>query len=207
MRTPKKLDNVVLIGLLLSAFSFIFGPWLGSQSGLKIMLDLGAFLTESRPAQDAARQQSIFALLLILALLLVAQVSIFVAQVYSKEPRRQVMLPIVSLVVLGIVTSLYIGYHAHTLGVILTGAGCILVILASLLTRFPHKQAAAASPTNADTDPMGTFQRNVAREFHQCKQSQRSFSLGIIGINGFDSYTEVFGNKAAKILTDSLVEE
>ena len=119
-------EIVNLIGVTLAVFSFIFGPWLGTRSGLGVLAYVaGLLIGPDRPA-DIGRQLGIFILMLTLALVLIGLAVALYGDIRTKERRWSVtgiLLAVAALVLLG---EIFFVYDARTTGVLLTALGCMI---------------------------------------------------------------------------------
>jgi len=117
-------EIVNLGGVILAIFAFIFGPWLGTRSGLWLLVNLaGSWMRE--PAAMGGRQLGIFILLVTLTLILIGFAVALYADLRTKERRWSVagiLLAVAALVLLGV---LFFVYDARTAGVLLTALGCM----------------------------------------------------------------------------------
>ena len=119
-------EIVSLIGVTLAIFGFVFGPWLGSRSGLWVLADLARFLTRPDRPADIGRQQGIFILLLPLALILIGLAVALYADIRTKKRHwsiAEILLTAAALVLLAI---LFFNYDARTAGVMLTALACMI---------------------------------------------------------------------------------
>jgi hypothetical protein len=121
-----RVEIVNLIGVTLAIFGFIFGPWLGSRSGLWVLADLARFLMGADRPADIGRQQGIFILLVALALILIGLAVALYADMRTSKRHRSItefLLAAAALVLLG---KLFFSYDARTAGVMLTALGCMI---------------------------------------------------------------------------------
>lgn len=119
-------EIVNVAGVTLAIFSFIFGPWLGTRSGLWVLVDLAGFLTRADRPTDVSRQQGIFIVLAMLALILIGLAVALYADIRTKQRRwsvTEILLVVAALVLLG---TLFFSYDARTAGVLLTALGCMI---------------------------------------------------------------------------------
>ena len=125
-------EIVNLIGVILAVFGFIFGPWLGSRSGLWVLVDLATRLFgPDRPAA-ASRQQAIFALLVALALVLIGLALALSADLRTKKRYWSVAGILLAVGALLLLAVLFFSYDARTVGVMLTALGCMIAVGSAL---------------------------------------------------------------------------
>lgn len=210
---------VNLSGILLAVFAFFFGPWLGSRSGMWIWLDLAGFLSGTHPPADTSRQETIFLLLTVLFLLLAGQAATMFKMARTMRPRWAVFEIVLALAALGVLSVLYLGYDAQTLGVSLTALGCVLIGGSGLALFVGHAPGAGEEvprpsleeaqrmPPQPIDDPMLAFQKAVAAEFHRCERENAPFSLSVIGMAHHDDYVTVFGEQEGEELTTTLLAD
>jgi|GEM_PF-3106044 len=214
-----RMQTVTFIGVLLSIFSFSFGPWLGTRSGVWILTDLSEFLSAHDAPADTSRQQTIFVLLLVLTFILLVQAGIMVYQVLRVASRRLlatgIVLPLLGLGTLGF---LYFGFQAQTTGVFLTLAGLVITAAGNSALLLSQKEKFAVSSPASDVlpppshqeaeidDPMLLFQQESTRQFGQCRRQNEPFSLVVVGVAHFESYLTVFGPEEAEKMSDALYQ-
>lgn len=224
MKTLNRLDLIIIGGILISVFSYFFGSWLGSQSGLSIMVELRNFLNTVDPAQDVSRQQTIFAILLSLLLFSIVQLITFVISRLTDRIHWHLIRAGLAVLAIGGLFHLYSAYQANTSGVILMAVGNLAVLIASLYSAYqPYgaKKVPADTPASEplpandvrksiqedqplDEDPMIRFQRKTAHEFHQATQDAKPFGLAIVSVTNFEDYQTVFGDDATAEMIDVL---
>lgn len=119
-------EIVNLIGVTLAIFGFIFGPWLGSRSGLWVLADLAMRLTGSDRPADIGRQQAIFILLVALALILIGLAVALYADIRTKKRPWSIAEILLAAAALGLLAILFFNYAARTAGVMLTALGCMI---------------------------------------------------------------------------------
>jgi hypothetical protein len=196
-----------LSGVLLAVFSFCFGPWMGSRSGLWILADLRRFLFGSGRPADVSRQQAIFVLLAVLAVLLLGMA--VMAYTVARRARRvwpitEAGLAVVAVLVLG---SLFFGYGARTSGVVLTALGCLVAGASSIVYAAGSTSAKAQAPGPQEpVDSMLDFQGQVAREFHRCERERASFTLCVIGVVHYEGYATLYPAEA-QAMTRALLDD
>jgi GGDEF domain-containing protein len=212
-----QIQTASFIGVLLTVFSFSFGPWLGTRSGLWILADLSRFLSAPNAPADTNRQQTIFVLLLVFAFVLLIQAGTMVYQVLRGATRRLLVVGgTLSLLGLGTLSILYFGFQARTSGVFLTLAGLAITVVGNSVLLLRQKEKSTAPPPSleilsppppqeaATDDRMLLFQQESARQFNLCRRQTEPFSLAVVGIAHFESYATIFGPEESGIMTAAL---
>ena len=213
----RQLWIINLSGVLLSIFAFTFGPWLHSQSGLGILVDLWGFLLAPNQPVDVSRQRLIFALLLILAIALVGQGIALYFAIGKKDSQWMIGEVIFCSIALGALSILFFNFKAQTSGIVITAFGIVIAGLAALVLSMrgrslnkadsPEVIPAEASPEDQkDPNLMTTFQKHAADKLRGCIDKQEPFSLSVIGIAYYESYAIVFGDEEANLLTQGLIK-
>lgn len=208
-----KLDNVHLInlaGVLLSVFAYAFGPWLGNRSALGLLIDLTRFLSGDSLPAEVSRQQTIFALLVALAMLLAGQAAAAYLALRTDRRRWFVIETALAAIALLILATLFFGFDARTGGLLATTLGCFIAGGSALtLAVGGGASPAIESPSAgaaAAADPMMAFQQKAAGKFHASCGQNKPFCLAVIGIAHFEGYATVFGEAEAAKMTDALVD-
>jgi GGDEF domain-containing protein len=225
MKRLQPVEWIAFISSAAAAVTFSLGAWLGSTSGLEIMLDLAGFLRDAPPGQDTSRQQAIFLLLLGLALLLLAQLLAVGGWLLRKRPGGErvfhAALMVTGIAAVVLLLILYTGYEARTRGVVTTVLPVFLTAISSgiALRRdfVPPAGTIAAAVSMATTPPADEieaagsgsmekldFQKQVTRDFRRAKDAQQPFHLAMLGIGSFAEYSSTFGEETAAELLSTL---
>jgi hypothetical protein len=126
-------ENAIWVGVLLSAFAFAFGPWLGSNSALWIVIDLGKFLAQPDALIDVSRQQAVYRLLLISGLLLLISLAIVSAYLAKSHDWMLVVQPALAIGQLAVLAKIYFDFDARTSGLLLMIAGTLLFLAGTIV--------------------------------------------------------------------------
>lgn len=213
----RKIQLINLSGVLLSIFAFIFAPWLRSQSGLGILVDLWEFLSGPNQPVDITRQRSIFALLLILTIALIGQGLSLYRAIGKRYSGWMIGEVIFCSTALGALSVLFFNFRAQTSGIIITALGVMVAGISALILsrrgRFLNStdglrtmSMEAQLEKQEATNLMASFQKCAADRLRTCIEKREPFSLSVIGLAHYESYATVFGDAEARLLTDALTK-
>ena len=203
------------VGIILATFAFLFGPWLGRQSGLDLLFTLSDFVFRADPPVGVARQQVIFGLLVALAVLLICQLFSIYCVVVKRWLWGIRMAGSSAVVALALLSVLFFYYEAKTDGVLLTIIG-VAIASGTAIMQWRGAPAASAVASAVDAPPeaapeeidaIDAFQMKVTEQFYGYVSRSQAFALAVIGIADYENYVMVNGEKNTRDITEGLLDD